>query len=67
MGRRASASYYANTGMELFARNVGLPFAFYDVADPDAMLRALDQARSQPARLPGWGIPEGIEARIAGV
>lgn len=48
MSRRASASYYANTGMELFARNAGLPFAFYDVADPDAMLQALDQARSQP-------------------
>jgi hypothetical protein len=49
MNRRTSASYYGNTGMELFARNAGLPFAFYDVADPDAMLHALDQARSQPA------------------
>ena len=49
MSRRASASYYANTGMEFFARNAGLPFAFYDVADPHAMLHALDQARSQPA------------------
>lgn len=41
--------YYANTGMDLFARGANLPFAFYDVADPDAMLAALDQARSQPA------------------
>lgn len=38
---------YANTGLEPLARNSGLPFAFYDVADADAMLHALDQARTQ--------------------
>ena len=42
-------SYYGNTGMEPMARGAGLPFAFYDVADPQAMLAALDQARIQPA------------------
>jgi hypothetical protein len=41
----ASASFYANTGMELLARHMALPVAFYDVADPDAMLTAIDQAR----------------------
>ena len=41
-------SYYGNTGMEPMARGTGLPFAFYDVADPQAMLAALDQARIQP-------------------
>jgi hypothetical protein len=40
-----SAAVYANTGMELMARNMVLPVAFYDVADPDAMLSAMDQAR----------------------
>jgi hypothetical protein len=34
--------------MELLSRNVPQPFAFYDVPTPDPMLRALDQARSQP-------------------
>jgi hypothetical protein len=38
-----------NTGMDLLFRNVPQPFAFYDVASPDAMLRALDQARARPA------------------
>jgi hypothetical protein len=47
-GSQALSWYYANTGLEPFARNRGLPFAFYDVADADAMLLALDQARSQP-------------------
>jgi hypothetical protein len=41
-------SYYGNTGMEPMARGTGLPFACYDVADPQAMLAALDQARIQP-------------------
>lgn len=45
--RRSSAQWYPNTGMELLARNVDFPFAFYDVADPDAMLQALDRGRSQ--------------------
>lgn len=47
-GRRGGQApgWYANTGLEPFALNNGLPFAFYDVADADAMLRALDQARS---------------------
>ena len=38
-----------NTGMDLMFRNAPRPFAFYDVANPDAMLRALEQARSQPS------------------
>jgi len=37
-----------NTGMGLIFRNTPQPFAFYDVANPDAMLRALERARSQP-------------------
>ena len=36
-----------NTGMDLMFRNAPRPFAFYDVASPDAMLGALEQARSQ--------------------
>jgi hypothetical protein len=47
--RAGGSGYYANTGMDLFARGASLPFAFYDVADADAMLAALDQARAQPA------------------
>jgi len=47
--RASASSYYANTGLEPWARNAGLPFAFYDVADPDSMLAALDRARAQPA------------------
>ena len=39
--------FYANSGLELLVRNGGLPFAFYDVADAEAMLHALDQARTQ--------------------
>lgn len=35
-----------NTGMDLLWRSAAQPFAFYDVADPEAMLRALEQARS---------------------
>jgi len=50
---RTTSSFYSNTGMELFARSAPLAFAFYDVADPEAMLQALDQARTQPAN-PGW-------------
>lgn len=48
MRRRASyGAFYANTGLELMARGGTLmPFAFYDVAEPDAMLAALDQART---------------------
>jgi hypothetical protein len=38
-----------NTGMELMFPGIRQPFAFYDVASPDAMLRALDQARTRPA------------------
>ena len=47
---------YANTGMELFSRRQ-LPVAFYDVADPEPMLRALEQARttSPPRRRPVSG------------
>jgi len=48
---RSSATwYYANTGLDpMLIRGGNVPFAFYDVADPDAMLAALDQARSEPA------------------
>ena len=47
--RSASWVYYANTGTEPLARGVVMPFAFYDVADGDAMLSALDQARAGQA------------------
>ena len=47
--RNSATWYYANAGMDPLARGASLPFAFYDVADPDAMLAALDQARTQPA------------------
>lgn len=47
--RRSATWYYANTGMDPLARGASLPFAFYDVADPDAMLAALDQARTATA------------------
>ena len=47
--RNSATWYYANAGMDPLARGATLPFAFYDVADPDAMLAALDQARTQPA------------------
>ena len=49
IGFRSAAWNYANTGLEPFARGASQPFAFYDVANPDAMLAALDQARTQPA------------------
>jgi steroid 5-alpha reductase family enzyme len=39
--------FYANTGLERSGQ-AGGPFAFYDVADPNAMLEALEQARLQP-------------------
>jgi hypothetical protein len=47
--RRSVGAQYGNTGMELLVRNANLPFAFYDVADPDALLQALDRARSPQA------------------
>jgi hypothetical protein len=47
--RNSAIRYYANTGMDPFVRGASMPFAFYDVADPVAMLAALDQARIQPA------------------
>ena len=46
---RNSSLFYANTGLGALARSHGLPFAFYDVADADAMLSALDQARGSQA------------------
>jgi hypothetical protein len=51
LGRRPrSRAYYANaygnTGMELLTRRSFLPFAFYDVADPAAMLAALSQVQA---------------------
>jgi hypothetical protein len=45
----ARARLYANTGLDIGSRNQ--PFAFYDVADGDAMLNALGEARS-PQPLP---------------
>jgi len=44
--RNSATWYYANTGMDPLVRGANLPFAFYDVADPDSMLAALDQARA---------------------
>jgi hypothetical protein len=51
LGRRPrSRAYYANvygnTGMEPLTRRAYLPFAFYDVAQPTAMLAALSQAQA---------------------
>ena len=46
---KAGSLSYANTGMELFSRRQ-LPVAFYDVADPEPMLQALEQARTTPPR-----------------
>jgi hypothetical protein len=40
------ANAYGNTGMELLTRRSYLPFAFYDVAEPAAMLAALSQAQA---------------------
>lgn len=37
-------SLYANSGLDRYGQGRG-PFAFYDVADPEAMLAALEQAR----------------------
>src|SRR5215469_16003976 len=36
---------YANTGMEPLMRNVEFPAAFYDVADPDALIGVIDRVR----------------------
>jgi len=47
--RNSATWFYANTGMDPLARGASMPFAFYDVADPDVMLAALDKARTQPA------------------
>lgn len=41
-----SAAMYANTGMEPLMRSAVWPFAFYDVDNPDAMLAAIDRART---------------------
>lgn len=40
------ANYYGNTGLEPLTRRSYLPFAFYDVADPAAMLAALTEAQA---------------------
>lgn len=46
-GRSArSAAMYANTGLEPLMRSAVWPFAFYDVDNPDAMLAAIDRART---------------------
>jgi hypothetical protein len=36
---------YQNTGLDFFSLGMGQTVAFYDVGDPDGLLRALDQAR----------------------
>lgn len=36
---------YQNTGMDFFSAGLGQAVAFYDVADTDGLLNALDQAR----------------------
>jgi hypothetical protein len=40
------ANAYGNTGLEPLTRRSYLPFAFYDVAQPAAMLAALSQAQA---------------------
>ncbi len=42
---QAAAARYANTGMEPLMRSAQFPFAFYEVADPDRLLAAIDRAR----------------------
>ena len=39
---------YPNSGMEFLDRSGQAPFGLWDVADPEGMLAALDQARSLP-------------------
>ena len=46
IGAWRGANMYANTGMDLFTRNGAGIFGLFDVADPDDMLRAIEQARS---------------------
>jgi len=43
---RSVAAMYDNTGMDFFMRG-GAPVAFYDVADPPALLAALDQTQGR--------------------
>jgi hypothetical protein len=50
--RRTPSWSYANTGLEALTRSASLPVAFYDVADPDAMLIALEQARGFQSATP---------------
>ena len=45
-GRWSRAAFYGNTGMEFFNFADG-PVAFYDVADGEALLAALDRARRE--------------------
>lgn len=50
-GGWARGAYYANTGMDFF--NLAEPsVGFFDVAHPDAVLTALEQARSDPLHRP---------------
>jgi hypothetical protein len=44
--RRRRTGFGPNTGLELLNRSAPRPFAFYDVANPEAMLLALEQART---------------------
>lgn len=53
--RRKTPTFYANTGMELLSRRGDLPFAFYDVADPDAMLAALGTGSLSPRLTHSFG------------
>jgi hypothetical protein len=50
LGRRRPSQAYAarlaNTGLEPLMRSAPFPFAFYDVENPDALLAAIDRART---------------------
>jgi hypothetical protein len=46
IGAWRGASMYANTGMDFFGRSAAGFFGFFDVANPSAMLQAVDKARA---------------------
>lgn len=45
-GAWRGSAMYANTGMDFFGRASAGMFGFFDVAEPDEMLQAIEQARS---------------------
>jgi hypothetical protein len=50
LGRQRSSRVYeryADTGMEPLMRSAQFPFAFYDVEEPEALLAAIERARTQ--------------------